>query len=142
MPGFALITGASSGIGATFARALARRGYDLILVARRKERLEELGRELAAAHGTLTEALAADLGAAADLLRVERRIKESAVDLLVNNAGFGLIGRFSGGDVEGQDLMHRVHVTATMRLTHATLPGMIERRKGGIINVSSVAAWT
>jgi hypothetical protein len=125
-----------------FARTLAARGYNLVLVARRKERLQELGAELAAAHGTVTEALEADLSAAAELARVERRIKESAVDLLINNAGFGLIGRFSSGDVEGQDQMHRVHVTATMRLTHAALSGMIERRKGGVINVSSVAAFT
>lgn len=138
----ALVTGASSGIGAVFARTLAARGYNLVLVARRKERLEGLGAELAKAHSTVTDVLEADLSAPADLARVERRIKESAVDLLINNAGVGLIGRFSSGDVEGQDHMHRLHVTATMRLTHAALPGMIERRKGGIINVSSVAAFT
>jgi len=134
----AVVTGASSGIGAVFARTLAARGHDLILVARRKDRLEQLAAELR----TASEIVQADLGDANDLALVERRIAERPVDLLVNNAGFGSMGRFVEAPLDGQDAMHRVHVIATMRLSHAALPGMIARRQGGIINVSSVAAFT
>ena len=133
----ALITGASSGIGATFARRLARDGYALILVARRLDRLEDLARELGGA-----ETLAADLTDEAGLKLVEQRIAAAPeLDLLVNNAGFGTMGRFFEVPVDGQDLMHRLHVMATMRLTHAALRGMVARGRGGIINVSSVAGF-
>jgi uncharacterized protein len=138
----ALITGASSGIGATFARALAARGYDLVLVARRKGRLESLAGELAAAHGTRAEILAADLTVDAERLSVEQRI--AAADnlaLLVNNAGFGARGRFWESEVDRQDQMHRLHVLATMRLSHAALRGMTRRDRGAVINVSSVAGF-
>ena len=132
----ALVTGASSGIGATFARALARRGYGLVLVARRKDRIEALAREL---NG---EALPADLTSAAELKLVEDRIAAAEdLELLVNNAGFGVTGRFWEADIEGQDRMHRLHVDATVRLTHAALRGMVARGKGGVINVSSVAGF-
>ena len=132
----ALVTGASSGIGATFARALARRGYGLVLVARRKDRIEALAREL---NG---EALPADLTSAAELKLVEDRIAAAEdLELLVNNAGFGVTGRFWEADIEGQDRMHRLHVDATERLTHAALRGMVARGKGGVINVSSVAGF-
>ena len=132
----ALVTGASSGIGACFARALAARGYDLILVARRKERLEALARELDA------EVLVADLTNDADVKRVEDRIAAADnLELLVNNAGFGVMGRFWEADLDGQDQMHRLHVLATMRLTHAALRGMVARKSGGVINVSSVAGF-
>jgi hypothetical protein len=133
----ALVTGASSGIGATFARALAARGYDLILVARRKDRLDALAAELGHA-----EVLAADLADDADLRRVEERIaRADSLDLLVNNAGFGARGRFWEAELAVQDRMHRLHVLATMRLTHAALAGMTSRRRGGVINVSSVAGF-
>jgi short-subunit dehydrogenase len=138
----ALITGASSGIGATFARALSTRGYDLILVARREDRLHALAAELAAARGTGTEVLAADLANDADLRRVAARVAQTEqLELLVNNAGFGVTGRFWDSNVEAQEKMHRVHVLATMRLTHAALGGMTARRHGAIINVSSVAGF-
>jgi short-subunit dehydrogenase len=133
---FALVTGASSGIGATFARALAARGYDLILVARRKERLEALAREINAG------VLVADLTNDADLKLVEDRIAAADnLELLVNNAGFGTLGRFWEAELEGQDKMHRLHVLATMRLTHAALRGMVARKSGGVINVASVAGF-
>ncbi len=135
----ALITGASSGIGETFARALAARRFDLILVARRLERLKALAREFS---GIRAEALAADLGTDDGLARVEQRIAVAPnLELLVNNAGFGTRGRFWESPIETQDAMHRVHILATMRLTHAALHGMVPRGRGAVINVSSVAAF-
>jgi len=141
--GTALVTGASSGIGAAFARALAGRGYDLILVARRSERLERLAEELKATCGVSVEVMSADLAADGDLAAVEQRVSaERSIELLVNNAGFGTRGRFFEVELESQDRMHRLHVLATMRLTHAALPGMVARASGAVINVSSVAAFT
>jgi short-subunit dehydrogenase len=133
----AMVTGASAGIGATFARRLARDGYGLILVARRRERLDALALEIGGA-----EVLPADLMNDADLLRVEQRIAAASnLELLVNNAGFGTRGRFFEIPVDSQDQMHRLHVMATMRLSHAALRAMVPRGKGGLINVSSVAAY-
>jgi uncharacterized protein len=133
----ALITGASSGIGETFARKLAGRGYRLILVARRKERLEKLASELIHA-----EVLKADLAVDSDLKAVEQRIaSEPLLEFLVNNAGFGVPGLFWEANAEAQDRMHRVHINAIERLTRAALKGMVERHKGNIINVSSVAGF-
>jgi len=138
----ALITGASSGIGAVFARKLAQRGYDLVLVARRRERLEALTRELEEKHSIGAEALAADLARDDDLARVEERIRSAAtLELLVNNAGFGTRGWFHEADLEPHDRMHRLHVLATLRLTHAAVQGMTARGRGGIVNVSSVAGF-
>jgi len=133
----ALVTGASAGIGATFARKLSQQGYDLILVARRRDRLDTLAHELGGA-----EVLAADLTLDADVKRVEDWIAaEPRLELLVNNAGFGVEGPFFERPAEGQDQMHRLHIMATLRLTHAALRTMVPRRKGAIINVSSVAAF-
>src|ERR1700686_4024369 len=138
----ALVTGASSGIGATFARQIAEDGYGLVLVARRTDRLEELAAELRAKHGVPAETMAADLTRDADVDRVARRLTDSAnLALLVNNAGFGTRGFFFEADPAHQDAMHRLHVLATERLMRAALPGMIARRRGGIINVSSVAGF-
>lgn len=135
------ITGASSGIGAAFARRLAAE-HDLLLIARRKERLEELRDELFREHKTNAEVLQADLSADQDLARVAERLeKEDRLALLVNNAGFGTKGRFWEASLEAQDQMHRLHVLATMRLTHAALGGMVSRDFGAIINVASVAAF-
>jgi short-subunit dehydrogenase len=142
MKPLALITGASSGIGAQFARELARGGNDLILVARRKDKLEELARRLERECGIAAEIVVADLATEDGLASVERRVASAEnLELVVNNAGFGTRGLFFRADVEGQDQMHRLHVVATMRLTHAALSGMVQRGKGGIINVSSVAAF-
>ena len=138
----ACITGASSGIGAAFARALAAKGRSLLLVARRRARLEELAESLARDHGIHAEALEADLTSMDDLARVEQRLRSAAnLELLVNNAGFGSRGMFFQADLAGQDQMHRLHVLATVHLTHAALPGMVSRNRGGIINVSSVAGF-
>ena len=138
----ALITGASSGLGSAFARELAIRGYDLILVARRRDRLEAMAAELAGSHAIRAEVLAADLASDEGLGAVEARVGSAgSLDLLVNNAGFGTLGMFHGIEIGGQDQMHRLHVLATMRLSHAALRGMVARRRGGIINVSSVAGF-
>ncbi len=138
----ALITGASSGIGEVFARRLAARGYDLILVARRRERLEALAADVHEKHGISAEALAADLAKDEELARVEERIGRAPnLEFLVNNAGIGSLHRFWKEPLEGQDRMHRLHVLATMRLTHEALPVMIARGKGRIVNVSSVSGF-
>ena len=138
----ALITGASSGIGAAFAWELARRANDLVLVARRKDRLEELAGSIEQKCGIAVEIVAADLASEEGLAGVEQRIAGAEnLELLVNNAGFGTQGLFFRANVAGQDQMHRLHVLATLKLTHAALPGMVRRGKGGIINVSSVAAF-
>ena len=138
----AAITGASAGIGATFARKLAARGYDLILIARRADRLQELADELARNNGAKCEIIAADLNVAPDLERVAQRLgRLPQLDLLVNNAGFGVRGRFATAEYAGQEGMHLLHVMATLRLTHAVLGGMVARRAGAVINVASVAGF-
>jgi uncharacterized protein len=138
----ALITGASSGIGATFARRLATRGYDLLLVARRRERLEQQARSIQAGHSVQVELLPADLTGDTDLKAVEDRIAAAPnLEFLVNNAGFGITGRFFSVSVDGPDRMHRLHVLAPMRLMHAALQGMVARGSGNIINVSSVSGF-
>lgn len=137
------VTGASSGIGAAFARALASRGHSLLLVARRRQRLEDLAEDLEGRFGCGIEVLVADLTVERDLSRVEERLKGfSGLEGLVNNAGFGTKERFHEAPLEGQVAMHRLHVMATMRLTRAVLPGMITRRKGYVVNVSSLGAFT
>jgi short-subunit dehydrogenase len=135
----ALVTGASAGIGTVFAQRLANDGYDLVLVARDRERLEKLAAELP----TESEVLAADLTDADQLAMVEARCRDEAkpVDLLVNNAGFATAGSFVELDVDGEDREIRLNVTALVRLTHAALRGMVQRGKGGIINVSSLASY-
>jgi short-subunit dehydrogenase len=137
----ALITGASAGLGATFARQLAAEGYDLILVARRAAALEGVAAELRTKHGAGSELVVADLTCDEDVARVCERLGRGEVELLVNNAGFGSRGFFFEADPEQQDAMHRLHVIAVERLTRAALPGMVARRNGGIINVASVAGF-
>jgi uncharacterized protein len=122
----AVITGASSGIGAVFARKLAARGYDLLLIARREDRLRSLASDLAATYRIAADFLIADLADDADLERAADRIqKEPRLGLLVNNAGFGTNGFFFELDVRSQEQMHRLHVLATMRLTHAALSNLV-----------------
>jgi uncharacterized protein len=133
----ALVTGASSGIGEVYARKLSLRGYRVLLVARRLERLERLAHELKNA-----EAVAADLTVDSDIKRIQNRIAaEPALKFLVNNAGFGVPGEFFEADLEALDRMHRLHIIATERLTHTALKGMMERGEGNIVNVSSVAGF-
>jgi uncharacterized protein len=138
----ALITGASAGIGRSFAESLALRRYDLILVARSTARIETLGRELAARHGITCEAWTADLASDEGRESVAARIEAlPRLDLLVNNAGFATTGKLNKIPVDPQMEMLRLHVLAPMRLCRAALPRMIEHGAGGIINVSSVASF-
>jgi hypothetical protein len=138
----AVVTGASSGIGAVFARTLAARGYDLALVARRQDRLRQIADELGNHFHANCTLLCADLTREAELRSVEEFLIGAAhLQLLVNNAGFGTLQRFCDAPIESQDAMHRLHVLATMRLTHAALRNLSARNQGAIINVSSVAAF-
>lgn len=138
--GLALITGASSGIGAEFARKLAARGHNLVLVGRRKERLEAVAGEVRQRFGVDAEVVVADLADQNQLERLEGIIDQrGAFDFLVNNAGFGTTGRFAAVEREKHLAMLRVHAEAMVRFTHAVLPAMKTAGRGTIINVSSVA---
>jgi uncharacterized protein len=140
--GLALITGASAGIGREFSRQLARAGQDLVLGARDAERLSALAKELTAATGVAVESLPADLSREEEVSRVAARIGAlPRLTLLVNNAGFGTTGTLALADPELQAAMLRLHVLAPMRLTQAALPVLLANRRGGIINVSSVASF-
>lgn len=136
----AFITGATSGIGAAFARRLAADGMDLVLLARDTARLEEAATDYGARYRTRVEVLPADLATDDGIAAAERRVT-AGVDLLVNNAGFAQRGRFLDVPVEDELAMLRVHCEAVLRLTYAALPGMLDRRRGGVINVASVAAF-
>jgi len=140
---WALITGASSGIGEEFARQLAQQKYDLVLVARSAEKLERLAHKLAEKYGVQTQVLIADLANRDGMAVVEQRLlsDEDPIDLLVNNAGFGTTAPFVGGPIDQEQEMLDVLVTAVMRLSHAVLPRLVRNRRGGVIIVSSVAGW-
>ncbi len=132
----ALVTGASSGIGEVYAEALAEAGYRLILVARREDKLKEVQKR------TGGEILVADLATDQGIEAVRVKIQETdGLDFLVNNAGFGTLGYFWKTPLAGQDAMHRLHVLATVHLTHAALPRMVARNRGFIVNVASVAGF-
>lgn len=137
----ALITGASAGLGAEFARQLAASGHDLVLVARRVDRLEQLATELAAAHGVAVEVLAADLADPAGRARVAARLRDDRqpVDLLINNAGYGLSGSFLQTEAGEEEAALAVMVTAVLELSRAAADAMVPRGRGAILNVGSVA---
>lgn len=137
-----VITGASAGLGAVFAEKLAARGDNLLLVARRADRLAELKADLEAKHGISAEAMPVDLADPEACEELARTLSaEPRVDLLVNNAGFGTLGVFWETDYARQEAMHRLHIGATMRLTRAILPAMVAHGSGAIINVASVAGF-
>ncbi len=138
----ALVTGASAGIGKAFAELLAERGYDLVLTARRLDRLEALAGALAGAHGVRTHVVAADLADPAAPARLcdEISARGLAVDVLVNNAGFGVPGRYTSASWRQHADFLQVLVVAVAELTHRLLPPMIERRWGRIVQIASLAA--
>ena len=139
----AVITGATAGLGLGYAQALAGKGFDLVLVARDEDRLRGVGADLSSRFGVGVEVLPADLAERADVDRVAARLIDSdrPIHALVNNAGFGLRRSFVDTDVDDEQRMVDVMITAVMRLTHAVLPVMIERDTGMVINVSSMAGW-
>ncbi|KJV35738.1 SDR family NAD(P)-dependent oxidoreductase [Luteibacter yeojuensis] len=139
--GTALVTGASSGIGAVYAERLAARGYDLILVARNRDRLNALATRISNATGRAVEVLPADLANASDLARVEAKLREDAsITLLVNNAGVGTNTPLLQSDVAAMGKMIDLNVTAPTRLAYAAVPGFVARGKGGVINIASIVA--
>jgi short-subunit dehydrogenase len=139
--GVALITGASSGIGAAYADRLAGRGFDLILVARRRDRLEILAERLRRTHGCNIEVFPADLGDASDLSRVEALIRtRQDIEVLVNNAGLGALGPSASVDAKAVDTLVKVNVLALTHLSLAAVPGFAQRNRGTIINLGSIIA--
>jgi uncharacterized protein len=139
--GTALITGASTGIGAVYADRLARRGYDLILVARNGNKLKELAASLSPATGRAIDVLAADLTNKTDLRKVEEMLRsDKAITTLVNNAGFGGTTSLVDSKIDELENMIELNVTALTRLSYAALPGFLERKNGAIINISSIVA--
>jgi hypothetical protein len=136
----ALITGASSGIGAAFARRLAELGHDLILSGRREEKLAELARELEGSFAVRVQTVLAELADERQLASLEQRVRALQLAVLVNNAGYGQGRSFEEDTIASQLRMVQVHVLAAMRLTHAAIPGMLARGSGSIINVASMAA--
>jgi uncharacterized protein len=139
----ALITGASSGIGVALASELARRGRDLTLVARRADRLRDLAEQLGGEHGVRVEWISCDVAdpPARDRLASEVAERELVVDVLVNNAGIGTNGLFQELPVEGELQMVRLNVEAMLALCGAFVPGMVERGRGGVLNVASVSGF-
>ncbi|RVD68546.1 MAG: SDR family oxidoreductase [Mesorhizobium sp.] len=140
--GTAVITGASSGIGAVYADRLAGQGYDLVLVARRADRLQEVADRLAYAYGSKVKTIVADLTDDSDLRRVEQAIAaDESVTLLVNNAGMGGLQVIAEADADSAERMIKVNVIALTRLTRAVLPGLLARNRGAIVNIASVVAY-
>jgi short-subunit dehydrogenase len=139
--GTALVTGASSGIGAIYADRLARRGFDLILVARNRKRLDHLARDLSDETGRTVEVVAADLADGGDLARVEGLLRtDASITLLVNNAGVGAATPLLDSDINEMDRMIALNVGALTRLAYAAVPGFVARGGGSIINMASISA--
>ena len=138
----AAITGASEGLGKEFARQLAAEGYNLLVIARRKNLLDELKADLETKYHIQVEPLVCDLSKPDELKQIEDRLeKEESLEMLVNNAGFGLDSTFPNVDPDAEESMIRVHVITTMRLSRAALVPMCKQKKGYVINLASVAAY-
>lgn len=139
--GTALVTGASSGIGAVYADRLARRGFDLILVARNRERLEALAAKLVRETGRKVEVLPADLTNRQDIAQVEAALRTRGdITMLVNNAGFGAAAPLLASDVDKMEEMIALNVSVLTRLTYAAVPGFVERGAGTLVNIASIVA--
>ena len=141
MQSWALVTGATVGIGESFTRLLAQNGYNIVLVARDLPRLQERAKNLESTFGIMTTVIQADLATDAGCKSIEDFIANNQIDVLINNAGFGLNKAFTMSQLDSEQQMLDVLVRTPMRLMHVALPGMKERDKGVIINVSSVAGW-
>jgi short-subunit dehydrogenase len=139
----ALVTGATAGIGYSYAQLLAKEGFDLVLVARDLPRMNKVAKELSKTFGVKVECLKADLTMPIQLAKVEKRLASTvkSIEVLINNAGFGIKDSFVLSSVAKEQELLDVLVTAPMRLTHAVLPGMVKRDSGVIVNVSSVASF-
>lgn len=139
--GTALVTGASSGIGAVYADRLARQGYDLIMVARNAAKLDQVGSSIRQATGRKVETFPADLADPEDLQRVETRVmNDRTVTMLVNNAGIGSTARALDADIDAMNAMVALNINALMRLSYAAVPGFVARGRGTIVNIASIAA--
>jgi short-subunit dehydrogenase len=137
----ALVTGASSGIGAVYADRLARRGYDLVLIGRDASRLGAVANTISRDTGRKVEPIVADLASRPDQLKIEERLRaDASISALVNNAGLGAAGPLLASDVDQLDTMIQVNVTALTRLVHAAAPGFVARGTGAIINIASIVA--
>jgi uncharacterized protein len=137
--GTALVTGASSGIGAIYADRLAARGYDLIIVARNQERLDAVAEQIKASSGRKVTTLKADLTDKADLAKIEDVLRnDPSITMLVNNAGFGSVASLLDADIDKMEEMIALNVTALTRLTYAAAPAFVARRNGTLINISSI----
>jgi short-subunit dehydrogenase len=141
MQSWALVTGATVGIGESFTRLLAKNGYNIVLVARDLPRLQERAKALEATFGITTTVIQADLATDAGCKTIEDFIANNQIDVLINNAGFGINKAFTMSQLDAEQQLLDVLVRTPMRLMHVALPGMKERNKGIIINVSSVAGW-
>jgi short-subunit dehydrogenase len=139
--GWAVVTGASSGLGAIFAEQLAQRGMPLVLAGRDRARLEQVQHSVQEAHGVDVELVVGDLGTPAGVDELISALDGRMIDVLVNNAGFGTYGTLIDIDVERDHELVAVNVDALVRLTHAVLPGMVDRGRGGILNVASTIAF-
>ncbi|WP_315802358.1 SDR family oxidoreductase [Bradyrhizobium sp. SZCCHNS3002] len=138
---FAVVTGASSGIGFAYAERLAERGFHLILVARRRDRLEEIAGRIRNKTARTVEVVSADLGNAADLLRLETLLTErDDIEVLINNAGLGALGPTSKVPASALENLVKINVLALTRLTHAVLPGFLRRNSGTVVNIASIIA--
>jgi short-subunit dehydrogenase len=141
-PGKAFITGASSGIGLSFAKQLAQQGFNLILLARRKDRLKTIASELESQNSIRCEIIQADLSEIGDIKKTVDYIHQiNDLDVLVNNAGFATLGYFADVPIEKSLGMLNVHITATILFTHTAIKGMLKRKRGAIINVSSIGSF-
>jgi len=141
MQSWALVTGATVGIGESFTRLLAHNGYNIVLVARDFPRLQERAKSLESTFGVVTTVIQADLATDTGCKTVEDFIANNHIDVLINNAGFGINKAFTMSQLDAEQQLLDVLVRTPMRLMHVALPGMKERNKGVIINVSSVAGW-
>ena len=141
-PGKVFITGASSGIGASFAKAFAEKGFDLVLLSRREDRLQVLANQLESDDRVHCEIISADLSEKEEIQKVTKHIGQiENLDILINNAGFATIGYFADIPIEKSMRMFHTHMTAMVQFTHAALQVMLKRKRGAIINVSSMGAF-